>query len=271
MRLVSYTILGVGASTVALNAAQQSLTLHTSDATGTLYVSNFNTESVEPNTAQQGSKPFNYPYYFDPVQSLWVVIVAEPLSASNVYPYEQANYTVLNTGITDTNSSNFSFGELTWDDSLLTGVGAETIGIGDFTFTLDATRFSPNQGPNNIDNEANWAYNFYATNLTGTGLSFVDGVLTSVDFDADLTVETLAFGTFPLADTFGGTVAMSGNEFIFAVDETKDINTPLGPASNVHTFFDTAGTFDLVPEPRTYALALGIVVLALAWGRRRFA
>lgn len=267
MKSAKYISTGLLLAASVAHAAQVALPLNTIDATGTLYSTGFNTETEEPNTP--AGKDFNYPYYFDSAQNLWVIIVAEPLRSDYVYTYEEANFgTIFNQTITDPNAGTFNFGELSWDDSLITGVGSETIGVGNFTFSLNPDRFSPNLSANNLNNEANWAYNFLTSNLLGTGLSFTDGELTSIDFTADLSIQTLAFGSFPLADTFDGNITFSGLNFAFNVDQIKDINTPLGPANDVHTVFDVAGSV-VVPEPQTYGMIFGLLVICLAVVRKR--
>ncbi|WP_309384098.1 hypothetical protein [Cerasicoccus frondis] len=264
-------ILSIFAGGLSLNAAEQTLTLTTHDATGTLYLANFNNENADSEPNGIDGKPYAYPYYQDPSDgNRWKTIVAEPLSAANVYPYEEANFTVVNNTTTDANVSSYSFGALSWDDSSLTGVGQETIGVGDLSLNLDGTRFSPLYGDHNYNNEFAWAYDLITSNLTGAGLTFNDGVLTSVDIVADLAILAKGYDLDSLAvsDTFDGIVSFSGNGFSFDVDETKDIGTFYGPAADVHVYFDAAGTFDLVPEPQTYAMLMGTVLLSFTFVRR---
>jgi len=252
------------------SGATETFDLSTTGASGTLYLTNVNNETDEPNTPS--GKTINYPYYFDPDQNLYVVIAAEPLAASNVYPFEQTNYTVLNNATTDPGAGDYTFGSLSWDDALLTGSGTEVLGISDFTLTFDGTPFSPMFGPNNINNEFFWDYEILGSNMAGPGLEFTDGALSSIDFTADIAVTPRLTGNPAAAfgSSYDGNVTFSGNQFLFNVDVIQDNTSFLGGLTDTHLFFDSTGLITgVVPEPGTYALIAGFTVLLGAILRRR--
>jgi len=247
----------------------QVLELSTSGGSGGLYLSGVNNEVEQPNTGGT-SKDFDYPYYFDPSLNegagLWVVIASEPLNAAYSYTYEEANFTVLNKTVTDPDVGQFSIGNLEWDDASLTGSGIETIAAASLTLSLDLTDFSPMFGTHNINNEFFWDYRGDVSNLGGTGLTFQDGVLTSVDFTADVDVFPRFAGNDGAAfvTPYSGNVTFSGDSFQFNVDEILANNSSiLGNIENSHLVFDAAGTF-AIPEPSSLLLlisALGMMNL----------
>lgn len=250
-------LLGVPSSPAQI----QTLNLQTVNGTGGVYITNVNNEAVEPNSGLPGSKNFDYPYYFDPNQGtggLYVVIVAEQLSATTTYAFEEANFTIENKTVTDPDFGVFSFGQLSWDASLLTGSGTEFLGPGLFSLTLDLSAFSPLNSPRNVNNEFAWDYAATATNPTGTGLTFTDGVLSSVDFTADIAVSVRLLGNpgLAFANTYDGSVTFAGDSFVFDVDVTQDNASAFGTLTDTHLVFDAAGNMP-VPEPTSALLLLG--------------
>ncbi|MEM9703434.1 MAG: PEP-CTERM sorting domain-containing protein, partial [Planctomycetota bacterium] len=180
-------------------------------------------------------------------------------------------------GFTEDADFNLSdVGTIDFDSSLLTGFGTEIIAPGDLTLNLDASEFNPQnrtklndadfgfdpsdplgtvnpEGRSNRNESALFAgrLSLTPTNLTGTGLTFQDGVLTSIDMDADVNL------TNGLINVDGG-LTFSGTDFAFDID---DVQTT-GFARNVRTLLnrtatlDAVGTFSVaaVPEPGTMAL-----------------
>jgi len=269
-KLISILCSALAGSGSLIDAAPQDFELSTTGASGTLYLTNVNNESVEPNSGLPGSKNFDYPFYFDPGQGLYVMVVAEPLSAGYTYAFEEANFTVQNKTVTAANFGDFTFGNLSWDDTLLSGSGAETLGIGDFTLTLDGSPFSPINSPRNVNNEFAWDYTITPSNFSGPGLSFVDGQLSSIDLEADVAVLPRFGGTSPFGSSYDGKITFSNGLFGFDVDVTQDNTSFLGTLTDTHLVFDSSGqVLNLVPEPRTYALIAGCLTLAVAFCRRR--
>ncbi|MEM1210173.1 MAG: hypothetical protein AAGI54_12995 [Planctomycetota bacterium] len=138
----------------------------------------------------------------------------------------------------DADFHDFDIGTLSYDDSTLTGVGTEFIAASDITLALDGSDFeainrtdldfsttgindSPPFGPEGRSNgnEAANSVSLSASGLSGDGLTFVDGKLTSMDFTGTLTVTVSpAAGAGPLDVTATGTVTFSGLDFAFDVD-----------------------------------------------------
>jgi hypothetical protein len=273
----------VGAAASTAGAAPTSFVAQGTGATGYLSVSNINNETVQPNTALAGSKPFQYPVYFDAAQNLWVTVVAEKLSASSVYAEESA-YTVVNKGVTDPDFADFRFGSFGWDSSQLTGSGVEVLGIGAFSLTLDALDYSPKPKSRNAAptfNEFNWTYGITASNLVGDGLTFVDGVLVRADFTADVQVDvffngntTNAFFRFNPGFSEAGGLTVSGNTFAFDLDAAVPQASPLGALAGARMVFNRSGTIDgisgVIPEPSTWAaLGIGLALMSGVAARRR--
>jgi hypothetical protein len=259
----------VAASLLLAGTAQAAtINLSGSDATGFLAVADINNEAIEPNTP--GGKPFAYPYYFDAAQNLWVTIVAEKLSAASVYAQE-SSFTVKNKGLTDADFGNVKLGSVTYADGALSGVGTEVLAPGQFTLALAADDYSPKPKARNVNNEFNWTYSLTPGNLSGTGLTFVDGMLASMDFSADMKVELNFNGAtnppFRLSPGWSQAVALvfEGNRFAFDMDVTAGQSGILGTIDNVRLQFNRAGTLveiTPIPEPSTYALlALGALLL----------
>lgn len=210
--------------------------------------------------------------------------------------------TVNNLTITDANYSTMSAGLIGFDSSLLTGAGIETIGVSSLTFNLNTYQwdgktasgwdtnspipwksaangwdmeagtigispFSPVYTDYNYGGGAGNAAGFYTitlSNVTGGGLTFQDGTLTSMDIDADLSV-VMRIGNFPTLGSlpFEGTFSADGLNYTFALDDTNSVAV----FSNVHMIMNREGTASVVPEPSSVLLlSLG---LAAAVARRR--
>jgi hypothetical protein len=133
--------------------------------------------------------------------------------------------------------------------------------------------FAPLTSPRNFNNEFSWNYAGVVGGLTGAGLTFLDGQLISIDFQADISITpqlagnpSLAFGT-----SYDGSVSFVGDSFAFAVDVTQDNTSFLGALTGTHLVFDTAGTVTgVVPEPGTASLVVA-ALLAAGWRSHRVA
>jgi hypothetical protein len=273
-RVRTASLLVAGAILTAPGATDaEVISLSGSGATGFLSLSNVNNESVEPNTP--GGKDFDYPYYYDPAQDLWVVIVAEPLSAGSTYAEELDGFTVLNKTVTDTDFGITDIGAISYDATDVAATGTTVLAPGQFTLQLDATGFSPLGTPRNVNNEFAWDYTIEASNLVGPGLAFRDGVLTSIDLVADVTVFVNFLGNpnppFRFSPGYfeAGGLTFSGNRFAFDVDVTQDVQSVLGSLSDTRLVLNRSGTIAaVVPEPSTSVLiALGAAVLVPACRR----
>ncbi|MEM9444833.1 MAG: PEP-CTERM sorting domain-containing protein [Verrucomicrobiota bacterium] len=265
-------LLYLTSTVLLLNTAAHSTTqfvdLSTNNGTGSLYITNIQSELVEPNSGLPGSKPFEYPYYWDPSKNggagVWVMIVSEQLSASTTYSFEEANFNVLQKTITDSDFGIFDVGDISYDDTLLTGSGTEVLGLSDFTLSLDLADFSPLFSPRNINNEFAWDYAASIGDLTGAGLTFVNGELTSIDFVADIAITPQLLGSLPFGSSYDGLLTFSGNSFAFDVDVIQDNTTALGPLENTHLVFDAQGNY-VIPEPSTWAmLVIGLATLLIS-------
>ncbi|MEM7563139.1 MAG: VPLPA-CTERM sorting domain-containing protein [Pseudomonadota bacterium] len=183
-------------------------------------------------------------------------------------------------GVTeDIDFSNTDIGTITYDEADVSATGTSIIGVGDFSLNLDGTEFQatnrtelnagdvPPFGPDGRSNRNESAniVNITASNLTGTGLTFEDGVLQSIDFvaDVDLAVLAAAFPFPSLGLNATGTLVFAGNHFAFDV-EGQDSNAF---ASNVRLLLNREGTItSVVPIPAAVWLfgsaLLGLITLA---------
>lgn len=248
------------------------------NGTGTLSLSNVKNWASAPDPVTQSP----YPYFFNPVTGLYTSISAGPLSASTTYA-EEATYTVLNKINTQSDFATISAGAIQYDASLITGVGIETLGLTQFTLDLNTlsyqnpmtaplqwkggtagmiSPFSPLPSQYNAGSGSGnfgWSYVITPSNFAGSGLTFTDGTLTSIDFTADLSVQVRFLNStnalFWLANPYNGSVEFSGNGYEFALDVTQDNSSALGPLTGTRMVFDRSGTIAaVVPEPSTVAL-----------------
>jgi hypothetical protein len=273
-RLKAAAALAAALAVAAPQAATISLT--GANATGYLAITNINNETVEPNTP--GGKPFQYPYYFDPAQNLWVTIIADKLSAASIYPQE-GPFTVKGKSFTDVDFAQFNLGAVSYADGLLTGSGTEVLAAGQFSLSLAASDYSPKPKARNAAptlNEFNWTYTITPSAISGTGLTFVDGVLASADFSATVKVDVNFNGVvnppFRLSPGFtqAGALVVAGNTFAFAMDVTQTQTGVLGTLTDSRLVFNRAGTIDqITPVPEPQALALLLAGLAVVAGAAR--
>lgn len=211
-----------------------------------------------------------YPYYYNPDKGIWVTIAAGPLSVDSTYA-EEATFAVLNKTITQNDFATISAGQISYDSSLLTGSGIETIGVDDLAFNFNTyyyngshggfaqagyiSPFSPIDTPYNTGSGSGnfgWSYIVSASNWTGAGLTFVDGNLLSLEANADIAIQVLFANnpTLGFAETYDGTFSASGNQYYFNIDETKtSVVTPFGDFTDTRMVFNRTGSIAAIPEP----------------------
>lgn len=299
----------LASSPVASHAATKYIDLG-GPATGYLAVANFKNSTSqygiegrddEGNPLAEHNGLPDYPNYRIPAGNtyagLYTAIIASPLSPSSdysaLYTYNGVTpgaTTVNNLTVTDSNHSTMSAGLISYNDSLISGTGTETIPVSALSFNFDTylwdgktqngwtvfstptyiSPFSPAYTSYNDSSGAGNAaivYNLSLANITGTGLTFVDGQLVSMNIDADLNVLLRAgyFPDFPPAAgaTFTGTFSADGLGYAFDVD---GFNSGFG-FTDVHMVMNRAGTASVIPEPS--ALVLSALGLLAAFRRNR--
>lgn len=304
-RLLAGAIFAALAASPALRAETRYIDLG-GPAAGYLAVSNMKNstsqDGIENKTGGNGLE--DYPNYQIPAGQAnagrWTAIIASPQFAgadySRLYAYggvSAGDVTVNNQTITDSNYSTLSAGLIGFDSSLLTGLGTETIGVSSLTFnlntyewdgytangwntgtgTINISPFSPVYTDYNDGGGAGNAAGFYditLSNVTGTGLTFVDGELVSMDIDADLNI-VMRIGNFPTLGSlpFAGTFSASGLGYAFDLDAFGSVFV----FSDVHMVMNREGTASLlpsaVPEPASAAALLGAFALGAVALRRR--
>ncbi len=267
-----------------------------SDADGYFAIVGFNQEgntttggiSNDPNDP----KFFDYPAYVNPNNTNNIYIMSvEPYKFGLVYPnplhpvdattYQDVSATLVEAFTEDADFADSDIGGFDFDAGLVTGVGVEVVGVNDLTLNLDGAEFeSTNRtnlnpadvGPFGPDgrsnrNEFSNAVTLTPSNLSGTGLTFVDGVLTSIDLTADVSV-------FAAQDAFGGlggftgdgTLTFSNNTFTFDIDDFSSGFVSARLILNRTATIDAVGTY-VIPEPASLAL-LGLTGLMVLRRRR---
>jgi len=221
--------------------------------------------------------------------------------------------TVNNQVVTQPGADSFSAGRIDYDNSLVSPTGTSTIGVGDLSLDFNTFEWDgningdggatglPTPGANadspwvvpggpfmispfspiyTIYNDSNGAGNaaiFYeisVTNLTGSGLTFVDGELVSMDITGDLIVglklgQAIAFPAVLFGegeDSFApGTFIASGLGYEFSLQDTETAAF----FSGINMYFNRAGTASVVPEPTSVLLMGAGGLLLLGRVRRR--
>ncbi|MCG8317571.1 MAG: hypothetical protein MI976_30505 [Pseudomonadales bacterium] len=256
------------ASGVSVTAFAGTVDLAGTDATGSLSFAN-----VKATTDAAVAEGWNFPYFFD--GSIYQSIAAVPLSEDASYS-EESSYEVLGKDITSDNFATLSAGAISFDDGLLTGAGIEIIDTSSLTLAINGEGFSPYHSDYNSGSgigDFPFNYGITASNVSGTGLTFIDGTLTSVDLTADISVSVqLGELGFYLGNTYDGSLSIAGANYAFDLDVTQDTSSPLGPLSDTHMVFNRAGTIAAVspvPEPSFYAMFLsGFLILGAMFRRR---
>jgi len=254
------------------------------DATGALNLVGFDNEINEPSatppSSQTTGSSHGFPYFqyvfhpdnpdsFNDYEGLWSIIVSSHTVIDAAY-YESVlvkagmspdilgdiSLTV-NTTVAHPNPANFNLGTLGFDESLLTGSGLEILAPHQFTLGLTRDDYSFNV-LNEDTTPGSWVgfpyyywgvddYSFAISSMSGTGLTFQDGDLSSMDFVVDLEIISPSLPT-----PWEGTLTFTGNAWEFDVN---DINTSL--LGDIQILMDRSGTLDLsaIPEPSTGLLA----------------
>ena len=230
------------------------IALKGTEATGYASLSNFqNEESCTPSSE---NKAFPYPCYEldDGTAGSGKYIIAEPLSAASEF-VEESTHTILNRDRieTDDDFAEFSLGSISYDQSLITGEGSENISVSDLELDIVAPELDPFTSERNIRfrNEFAWSYSIIAKNIKGEGLTFSEGLLTSIDISADLVVDVLLFAQMSnkfVFDTASGSLEQEQSLIIddanirFQFDQTADAQTFLGSVTDVRVSITRAGT-----------------------------
>lgn len=275
------------------SAATQYLSLG-GPATGYLAISNYKNSTDQAGIEGTGNGLPDYPNYEIPTGQAnagrWTAIItATPSSTADYSPLYNgvSGVTVNNLVIDDPNYSTLSAGLISYDDSSLTGIGTETISVAALTFNFDIYQWdgytangwntgvgtiniSPFSTVQTVYNDGGGAgnaagfYNLSLANVTGTGLTFQDGELISMDIDADLSV-LMRIGNFPGAGsaTFTGSFSVDGFDYAFDLNDTRSVAV----FSGIHMVMNRAGTVSSVPEPSTFVLG-GLGLAALLYRRR---
>ena len=142
-------------------------------------------------------------------------------------------------------SGSFNLGSLTWDDAAITGVGVETIAVTSSMFAFDFSSYNDSvktelQVPVAVPVTAE----IVLSKIEGVGLQFVNGVLETANFTADLTW-TPTLGGFPQTiEPYAGQLKVENGTFTFDLSNEPQDWTIGGGAADVLFEFDLIATPD---------------------------
>ncbi len=211
------------------------------------------------------AKFMDYPYYTSPENSALVVLLSvEPYRFGLEFPDPLhplgpgsfASVSVNQAFTADADFGQFDLGAIEYDSTGLTRIGTETIAPSQLTLQLDGTDFrSLNRDPSfqnglgadpsgrSNNNEFFNDVTLAATNLSGTGFTFTEGYLTSIDFSADVTVAVDYAASQLIGPDFTvvGTLTFTGNSFAFDVDSQASNFF----ATDIRFILNRAGSFEL--------------------------
>jgi len=258
-------------------------------ASGFIGVSNFKNSSSQDGIENKNDQTNGLPDYanYQMANGNWTAIIASPQSTASDYAafgafstgtFNDDPIVVNNQTITQSDFSTLSAGHIEYTNSLLTGFGSETIGVNNLTFDLNTynhdgfseedspfiSNFSPlyteyNDGGG--QGNASLYYSLSLSNLSGTGLTFQDGVLDSMDISGDLTVQATSSINAALTKAFTGTFNTSGLGYTFSVNQQQSFPFVF---TDVNMIMNRAGTAAVIPEMSTWVLmsiCLGILAL----------
>ncbi|MEM1222580.1 MAG: hypothetical protein AAGH40_07425 [Verrucomicrobiota bacterium] len=176
--------------------------------------------------------------------------------------------------------TNFKVGNITYDTSLISGSGVETVAITGYDFSefwaSDPNRTSgvvgsPPSVVSDISDRAIglWFFDgpggitFGALDSSDT-VTFTNGALTSIDFEIVTTFDVDAFG---IPVSYSGTFSIVGNQLSYQINDSQ----PLGFFGTSNLVADLEGTVNptVVPEPSAYSLFAGMLALSHIMLRRR--
>ncbi|MEM7577760.1 MAG: hypothetical protein AAF328_09815 [Planctomycetota bacterium] len=235
---------------------------------------------------------FEVPSGFVSGSGTWTAVIAGPQSTANDYALLGDAFfggnvlDIQNQAVTQADASTLSAGRLNFDASLLTGVGTEVIpvsalafdlntfaydGVVDPTVTgdprsnwpplgatvpqLNISPFSPVFTPYNDGSGAGnapFAYELTVDNLSGGGLTLIDGQLAELDITGDVTFEV-----FSVATPFFGRASVDGTLTLSGTDYTFDVvgSDGAGPITSANVFMNRSGVASLVGRIGSLGLA----------------
>ncbi|MEN1678639.1 MAG: hypothetical protein AAGJ46_03545 [Planctomycetota bacterium] len=139
------------------------------------------------------------------------------------------------------NDENSDLGTLTYDGSALTGSGIETAAVLAYEVDFDVNIADDDALANTVENQG---YATVISELTGT-VQFTEGVLTSIDFDAEITF-TYDFSGFSAGFLdYTGQLTFTGDRFLLDVDDTAPFGTGNVPFRYT---WESTGVVDQVSE-----------------------